>query len=738
MPHASFRSTVRHVGACAVLIASAGSLAAQPTGRAADLANQVEIRRTTHGVPHIKAENLTAAAYALAWVQLEDYGPRVAMGLLRARGEMGRFFGRDSMEGDFGAQRSYALAVENYPRLDEATREIYEGFAAGVNRYIEMYPQQFAPGFSPSFTGYDVAARDVNTAGMAAARRFLARVNPQERRTGPAANTSADPTNEAASENGAVDPIEEGSNAWAFAPSRTKSGRAILLRNPHLAWSAGYYEAHMIVPGALDFYGDFRIGGPFGVVGGFNRDLGFSTTNNATDLDEIYALDVDPARADHYLFDGTSLPLQRELVTVTFKNGNGLSSETREMWRTPLGPVIWRDGGKIHVLRAAAEGDYRGGEQFLRMMRAKSLDEWKEAMRMRARVNSNFTYADRAGNIFYVWNASIPSLPHASGGDSTSIPARRTSDVWTRYVPWDSLPQVLNPRGGYVHNENDAPYHTNLRQILDRTKYPANFPEPSFRLRSQLAVDLIDPQRKLSLADVIALKHSYRMLLADRVKDDLIAAVRASNPDAATSQAIDVIAKWDNTTAPASRGGVLFESWWRFYTQGVNADTMFAERWTVEKAASTPRGLKDKPRAARAFAQAIEDVTRRYGDVAIAWGDVHRVRRGSVDVPVGGCGGALGCFRVLNFATNPDGKRSVIGGDGWVLAVEFGAKSGNAAQTTPHAYTVLAYGQSPREDSPYFSDQAAMFARGEMKRVAFTEADIDAQTVKRYRPGLAP
>ena len=38
------------------------------------------------------------------------------MGLLRARGEMGRWFGRDSMDGDFGAQREYALAVESYPR----------------------------------------------------------------------------------------------------------------------------------------------------------------------------------------------------------------------------------------------------------------------------------------------------------------------------------------------------------------------------------------------------------------------------------------------------------------------------------------------------------------------------------------------------------------------------------------------------------------------------------------------
>ena len=51
---------------------------------------------------------------------------------------------------------------------------------------------------------------------------------------------------------------------------------------------------------------------------------------------------------------------------------------------------------------------------------------------------------------------------------------------------------------------------------------------------------------------------------------------------------------------------------------------------------------------------------------------------------------------------------------------------------------MLAYGERRREDSPYHSDQADMFARGQMKRVAFTPADVEAQTVKRYRPGLEP
>jgi acyl-homoserine-lactone acylase len=219
----------------ALAVPLVGNVRAQEPAPAPDLARQVEVLRTGHGVPHIKAQNLKAAAYALAYVQLEDHGATVAVGLVRARGEMGRWFGRDSMENDFLAQRGYALAVERYPQLDQDTRDVYEGFAAGVNRYITLHPEEFPPGFAPRFTASDVAARDVRVARPPQERQPVARRDSGQRCT---------PTPTAS---------EEGSNAWAFAPRRTKSGRAILLRNPHLAWTAGYYEAHLTVPGVLDF-----------------------------------------------------------------------------------------------------------------------------------------------------------------------------------------------------------------------------------------------------------------------------------------------------------------------------------------------------------------------------------------------------------------------------------------------------------------------------------------------------
>src|SRR6185436_3799385 len=172
--------------------------APQPTVAADSLIRQVEIRRTTYGVPHIQADNLAALGFGEAYVQSEDYGARVALSLLRARGEMGRWFGRDSVAGDVAGRLDHARAVEVYAQVDEATRRIYEGFAAGVNRYIALHPAEFPEGFTPHFTGYDVLAKDVELPSLGQGNRLMARLD-TSRRSNP----------------------DDGSNAWAFAPSRT-------------------------------------------------------------------------------------------------------------------------------------------------------------------------------------------------------------------------------------------------------------------------------------------------------------------------------------------------------------------------------------------------------------------------------------------------------------------------------------------------------------------------------------
>lgn len=675
--------------------------------------NEVEIIRTAHGVPHIRAATLAAMGYGLGWVMSEDHGAAIGLGLLRARGELSVVYGRDSLDKDLSARRRAAQAVAGWPRLDPAARDVYQGFAEAVNAWLRRHPDLAPPGMPADFAGWDVLARDVISADLTAALRTVNRAAGRGARGG-AEGKWPDP--------------DTGSNAWALAPGRTASGRAILLRNPHLSWDAGYYEAHVTVPGVIDFYGDFRVGGPFTVIGGFNAALGWSTTNNSFDDDEVYALEAAPGRPDHVLIDGTAMPLTRETISLRYRGAGGLQSETRELWTSPLGPVVSRAVGTAYVVRAAGDGEFRSGEQFLRMMRAGSLDAWRDAMRMQARAGSNFTYADRAGNVFYVWNALLPRLPHPAGRDSVAIPVRASRDVWTRVLPWDSLPQLLNPGGGYLQNANDPPHFTTLVAPLDSAALPLGVPGPALSLRSQLSLDLIHGEDRLTLEEVVTRKHSYRMLLAERVKDDLLAAVAAAGDTAVLlGQAAEVLARWDNTVAPDSRGGVLFEAWWQRYARnGPGAPSPWARPWDRSAPTTTPDGLRDPTAAVLALTAAAAETRRRYGALDVAWGQVHRVRIAGKDIPVGGCSGALGCFRVLQFREETDGTRTVSGGDGWILAVEFG--------DTPRAVSVLAYGNSSLAGNPLFGDQAELFARGELKPVLFGAAEVDAGALRRYRP----
>ncbi len=663
-----------------------------------------EVIRTEHGVPHIYADDFWQAGYGLAWVELEDYGGRVALALIDGRGERGLVFGRDSIEADFSARPMNTRARTMWPRLSPATRDMYDGFAAAVNDYIASHRSEFPTTIRTGFEGWDVLANEIPTANTRAALRLLQRSRPA---TVPSRST------------------DEGSNAWALAPSRTKSGHAILLRNPHLDWDAGYYEAHLVVPGQLDFYGDFRIGGAFAVVGGFNRDLGWATTNNAVDTDELYQIPLAKGRNDRIVLDGQAVPLTRSRVTVPFRTRSGIGRETREFWTSPYGPVIDRRHGQAFVLKAAGVGEYRGGEQFLRMMRARSFAEWESAMQLRARITSNLTYADRAGNIFYVWNGALPALPHPPGGDSTIFPVRSASEMWQHLVPWDSLPHLMNPAGGYLHNENDSPHFTSLEAPLDPARLPANVEPPSLRLRSQHALDLVrHPEDRFSLEDVVHLKHSYRMLLAERILPDLLTAAGHQIP-APPADAIQVLRNWDRSTAPNSRGGVLFETWWRLYEAKVKQP--FGTVWSITSPTATPAGLADPTEAAGLIRLAADSVRHRFGRIDVSWGDAHRVRIGATDVPVGGCRGDLGCFRVLWYRDEPDGKLAAEGGDGWVLAVEFG--------DVPRAYSVLVYGESNRPDSPWFGDQAVRFAAGNLKTVLLDRPTIEKWAIRRYRAG---
>ena len=78
------------IGASRTLLALVCGLSPAAKAQPLELWREVEIIRTEHGVPHVRADNLRAAGYALGWLQCEDYGAVTPDRLWATRGQTAR------------------------------------------------------------------------------------------------------------------------------------------------------------------------------------------------------------------------------------------------------------------------------------------------------------------------------------------------------------------------------------------------------------------------------------------------------------------------------------------------------------------------------------------------------------------------------------------------------------------------------------------------------------------------
>lgn len=707
------------------------------------LSDQVAIRRDTYGVPHILAQTEEAAAYGMGYAQAEDHGLEVARRFISARGEEARYTGA-GIESDFAAKRYglYDVAKSNFSKLDPLAQQMMNAYAAGFNRWVEKN-RAALPAWIPVFDGVDVLARSRQEVFRFAFNRgnIIRAVQQKYGAESQTGKHAAPPGRDEWAAWFTEPESADGSNLWSIAGSRTTSGKPILLGNPHQAWSVLYWEAHVTVPGKINFYGSTFVGRPM-LTSGFNENLGWTHTVNNIDTEDIYALVLDAKKTDHYIFDGKSMPLEKREVSVSISDAKGaIRTERREYWYSHIGPVVHRTRDKAFAIKSPILDEYRFYEGWYEMSKASDWRQFHAVLKKNRLPMFNVGYADAEGNIFYLWNGMVPRRVDDGTDYRLDVPGDTGKYVWKELHRTEDFPQLFNPSGGYVQNCNDAPWWTSLRNVLDPKRYPSYIePGVPLRLRSQMSLEMLESQEKFSLDDVIRLKFNARMLLADRVKPDLIKALKQAierSPDHAIDdlkRGLKVIEAWDNQTTAGSRGGVLFQQFWNTYSRAVRHP--YAVAWDSNNPAKTPSGLSDTVQAVKHFEDAVRWTRQNYGAEDVAWGDVHRIRLGDVDLPANGAGGEYGLFHVVGYGEAPDGKRVVGrierggplvgGGDGFIFAVEFSRPL--------RAYSLLAYGQTTNPASKHSTDQAPLFARRQLKRVWFTEAEIRANLEREYHP----
>ena len=655
---------------------------------------KTEILWDNYGVPHIYANNSFDMYYAFGWAQMNNHADLILRLYAQARGKASEFFGKDYIDSDRKVLSFDlpGLAERGYQQQTPEYRSILDAFAKGMNDYAVKYPDQIGKSFRKILpvTVNDIIAHTTRVTCL----EFLA---------GEDIST--------------VKRISEpGSNAIAIAPSKSASGNALLLTNPHLPWYDFFtwFEAHLNSEG-YHAYGIALVGMP-SLSMAFNNNLGWAHTVNPIDASDRYELTL---KDGGYILDDKVVPFAKRSVAFKVKEGDGSVKEViLELKVSEHGPVIAEKGDKAYAVKIAGLENFRIFEQYHKMALAGNINEFESALKMLQIPMFNVIYADRAGNILYVYNGNIPTR---KSGDyyfwKGTINGSDSKFIWKQTHPYEDLPRLLNPESGFIQNCNDPPWTCTYPAILNPTKFPAYFAPKGMGLRPQRAVNLIKDNGAITFDQLVGYKLNTGMEAADRFLGDLLDAA-AKSTDTLVIKSADILRRWDRKTEADSRGAVLFAEWWN----GIR-NTLFEKQWDSGNPVSTPAGIKDTEAAIRLLSKAAANVIAKYGSLDIKWGDVYRFRINGLDFPANGGPDQYGIFRTISFVDDKDNLKRSIHGDTYIAVTEFGKEV--------KAMVLLSYGNSSQPGNKHFGDQLSLMAEKKLRPALLNRTEIMKYLEKR-------
>lgn len=667
------------------------------------------IERDEWGVPHISGERDVDVAFGIGYAHSEDDFATIQEVVIATRGQLAAVKGEQAAITDYlvhlmGIWETVEARYES--DLSPEVRAVIEAYADGVNYYAALHPSAVIDGMLP-VTGQDVAAGFMFKAPFfygldkVLIAIFEGRIGKSEGLSKEGVDAFL-PAKDAA-------PI--GSNAVAVSPARSADGATRLLVNSHQPFTGpvAWYEAVLESGEGWHVAGGFFPGSPF-MLHGHNAHLGWANTVNEPDLVDIYRLTLNPDNDDQYLLDGEWRDLEKSVATIRVDLwGPFWWTVEREALRSAHGPVLRTENGAFAV-RYAGLGEIRQVEQYFALDKAQNLGEWIEGMKLQALPSINYIYADRQGNIAYVYNAQFPD--RTEGPDWTDVlPGDDSSLIWQGYVPFEAMPMLVNPNGGYIYNANNTPFRAAAAND--------NLKPESFPARMGIQTDMTNRALRIEEtwgADSSITRdefHDYKYDLAYSEASqmaELIAEITAADAgdDEQLRAGQNILRDWDRQTDRANRGAAL---------SILTAEPALTARIRGE----TPPDLMDTLR------KAMTRLETHFGRLDPAWGEVNRFRRGSVDLPVDG---GPDTVRAIYGSREADGTLTARAGDTLIMFVEWD-RAGKLRSESAHPFGSATMDAT----SLHYADQAPLFAGMETKPVRFTRAEREGHVKESYRPG---
>jgi acyl-homoserine-lactone acylase len=787
-------STLRGIVAllCALLAAAVAVVAAAETAVRSKPRYAAQIRWTSHGIPHISAPDMGSLGFGEGYAFARDHLCSLLDQVVRVRGERARYFGAGTNDAHLNSDITFrALRIVEQARALHAAmprpeRQLFAGYAAGVNRYLRDTGAQRVPGWCRG----EAWVREITAVDLLAyGHSFVV----SSSSLGEQIATATPPQADGARIAQAVEPVDSGqaSNGWAVGSQRSAAGGGMLLASPHYPWIGAnrFWEKHLTIPGKLDVYGVSLLGMP-GVTIGFNRAVAWTHTVSAGKRHVFYALELVPGDPTRYRVDGKVRRMTSRVVGVEVRQADGtLRRVERRLYASHHGPIVNLPGFEWTAMRAVAIRDANANNTSYQRQRAaisasRSLEEFRAA---HARYNAmpwiNTIAASADGRAWYADTAATvnlrpqaisewlqrrdvdPATKAAWGKGRVLLDGSRSlfDPVTVRgtrpgVIPSSRMPQL--ERRDYVFNANDSYWLANPQALL-RGYSPLQGDEDTARsLRTRINGLLLEdlspdgpsgPDGRFSLDELADAALGNRGLGAELLRPELVRRCAATPSVTVDGQEVDlapacrILAAWDGRYESDRAGAVL---WREFITQYDPADlrragALFASDFDPLDPLRTPHTLAaDADPAGGALvrlARAVLLLERNGIALDVPLGRLQYSAKDEGRIPIHGGEGAYdGIANFVNFAPNtttlePFAAPERIAGSRFLTKEGYPVNRGTsfimALEYTPQgprAKALLTYSQSGDPASPLFHEQTTLFSAKRWRPILFTDAEIEA------------
>ncbi len=737
----------------------------------------ITIRRDAHGVPYVEAANDHDAFFGLGFCHVQDRGFQMELYLRVARGTLAEVFGAEMLPVDRLMRRLgiAGIARRQLALLGPRERAQLESFARGVNAGIErgavkkahelvllgMKPSRLEPADIIAVLQFFSFALSSNWDAELARLRILRSDGPEALHALEASHPEwtrgigglerladdidalavAETLADEASALSEVVGLGGASNAWALAPSRTSTGRAILACDPHLSPSlpSPWYLVHVRTPDWA-MSGACLPGNPVPTFG-HNEHVAWAITAGHVDNTDLFL--------EHVGADGKSVregrswrrcEVREEVIAV-----KGKPPVTERVLVTPRGPIVSPAIGGSDVALSLC-GTWMAARRIggYEIYGAKNVDEAVAVYASYPALSENRVFADTAGRI--AWHVVGDTPVRKAGAGLLPAPGWDPAYAWKEEpLPYDALPHAIDPDDGIVASANQHPGPSPRGAFLG-----ADWLDGS---RYARIMELLSARRDWDVASTMRAQVDRRTVLWPRVRGAVLAAL-AEGPE---RRALQWLEAWDGVVAPESVAASYFEvffsemvvrvakakaprSWRAAIGEGTNAVlphgmmTLRRIDHLVRLLVEQPSGFFERGWSAEmneAMRAAVRLLREAAGadDTRWTWG---RVRPIFLVHPVG-------TKRPLDRIWNR-GPLS-FGGDATTIpqgSVPFDAPFGNAigipnlravmdVGNWEASRYVLAGGQSGNPLSPHYDDMVDLWLRGESVTIAWSPAAVKAR-----------